>query len=322
MPKLSAIICVYNQPLVRDAIESVLNQEFADFELIIIDDGSTDQTREILEEYRDRAKIIRQKNQGIARARNAGIAYASGEIIAFLDSDDLWRPGYLAEQSAFLAARPELGLAFSDGWMLWTRQVPENISSLPSHYSLYPPPTGKDAAQLFFQSPVVTSFTAFRRSFFEQAGFFSPELRIHEDAELFLKGLELGIDFGFLNKPLAIKRNLEGRLSKNRDEFFVASRLIQLGSWKRRPGFRPILRESITVTDRMIARDLMEKGRVKEARKFLFEALTYKPWAIRTLLIWLALFLPEPVPTLVLTKNILPPDKERSYGAKQKNSGA
>ena len=321
MPKLSAIICVFNQPLVKEAVESVLGQRFAEFELVIIDDGSTDRTPEILAQYEGRAKIIRQKNRGIAGARNAGLAYAAGEIIAFLDADDIWLPGYLAEQAAFLDLHPELGISFSDGWMIWTRQLPENISGLPSHYSLYPPPAGPDAAKISLQSPLVTSFTAFRRCFFEKAGFFSPELKIHEDAELFLRGLELGIKFGFLNKPLAVKRNLEGRLSKDRDEFFTASRVIQLRSWQRSKLLRPLLRESITVTDRMIARDLLEKGKISQARKYLFEALTYKPWAVRTLLIWLSLFLPEPAPTLVLARNILAPDKKRSYGAKQGQAG-
>jgi glycosyltransferase involved in cell wall biosynthesis len=317
VPKFSAIICVFNQPLVKEAIESVLDQRYADFELIVIDDGSSDETPKILAQYRGQAIILRQKNQGIAAARNAGLKLARGEFIAFLDSDDLWLPDYLAMQAGFLADHPELSLSFTDGWMIWGAQVPEGIASRPTHYSLYPPAAGPEAAKISFHSPIITSFTAFRREFFQKAGYFDSAFRVHEDAELFLRGFELGLKFGFLNQPLAIKRNLEGRLSLDRDRFFAASRDLQLLSWRRSKRLRPLLRESIPIADRMLARELLVKSCVKEARACLYEALCYKPWAVRTFLIWLALFLPEPVPTLVLTRNILPPDKKRLYGAKQ-----
>ena len=169
MPKVSAIICVYNQPLVREAIESALRQNYSDFELIVIDDGSTDRTPQILAGYRDRAVISRQPNQGVAAARNRGLSLARGEYIAFLDADDIWLPDYLREQAAFLDANPQFGLSFTDGWMVWKKEIPENIQSSPSHYSLYPPPSGKDAAEKFFKSPVVTSFMMLRRSFFRES---------------------------------------------------------------------------------------------------------------------------------------------------------
>jgi len=319
VPKISAIICVYNQPLVKEAVASALNQNFADYELLIIDDGSTDRTPELLAPYRDRARILRTENQGIAAARNRGLSLACGKYIAFLDSDDLWLPDYLAEQAAFLDAHPGYGLSFTDGWMLGKKEIPENISSLPSHYSLYPPPAGKNAAENMFKTAIVTSFMVFRRTFFEQTGFFSPELEIHEDADLLLRGLEAGIEFGFINKPLALKRNLESGLAQDVQHSFPLVREVQLLSWRRSRSFHPLLRQSIPITDRLLARELLEKGQKAEARKYLLEAFRFRPWAARTLLIWLLLLLPEPVPTLVLTRNILPPDKKRSYGAGKGN---
>jgi len=312
MPKVSAIICVYNQPLVKDAIESVLAQTFPDLELIIIDDGSTDQTPEIIAAYSDRAKIRRQKNKGVAAARNRGLSIASGEIIAFLDADDVWMPQYLSEQIAFLSAHKECGLSFTDGWMLWKKEIPDNILRLPSHYSIYPPAAGPNAAATFFDSPIITSFTAFPRSYFERVGFFAEDLKVNEDAEMFLRGFEQAIDFGFINKPLAIKRNLDTGLARNSDQSFYFSRIIQLMSWRRSGRLHPLLREGIPIADRQIARTLLAKGDPRQARKYLFEALRFKPWAIRTFLIWAALFLPEPVPAMILTKNLWPAVKKKS----------
>lgn len=319
MPKISAIICVYNQPLVKEAVESALNQKFADYELLIIDDGSTDQTPEILARYQDRAQIIRTENHGIAQARNRGLSFARGRYLAFLDADDLWLPQYLAEQAAFLDAHPGCGLAFSDGWMLWKKEIPENISSLPSHYSLYPPPAGKSAAENMFKTAIVTSFMVLRRSFFEQAGFFSPGLEIHEDADLLLRGLEAGIEFGFIAKPLAVKRNLATGLAQDVRRSFPLVREVQLSSWRRTGKFHRLLRQSIPITDRLLARESLENGQKADARKYLLEAFRFRPWALRTLLLWLLLFLPQPIPALMLTRNILPPDKKRSYGAGKRN---
>lgn len=110
MPKVSIIIPTYNRShFILDAIDSVLNQTFQDFEIIVIDDGSTENTKEILSKY---GSIIYayQENRGRAEARNAGIRQAKGEYIAFLDDDDIWLPQKLEKQVAFLNSKPDIGL--------------------------------------------------------------------------------------------------------------------------------------------------------------------------------------------------------------------
>lgn len=98
-PKVSVIIPTYNRAsFVIKAIESVLAQSFNDYEIIVIDDGSTDNTKEVLEPYRGRIQYIHQENSGVSAARNAGIRLAKGDWIAFLDSDDEWMRDYLAKQ--------------------------------------------------------------------------------------------------------------------------------------------------------------------------------------------------------------------------------
>lgn len=108
-PAVSVVIPAFNAAwCVRRAVDSVLAQRFADFELIVVDDGSTDDTAEILRGYGDALRIVSQPNGGMSRARNAGIRIARGRYIAFLDADDRWLPAKLERQVALLDQRPEL----------------------------------------------------------------------------------------------------------------------------------------------------------------------------------------------------------------------
>src|SRR5262245_57747116 len=107
MPSVSVIIPTYNRrDFIREALASVLAQTCQDFELIVVDDGSTDGTEEIVREFPG-ARYVFQENQGVSAARNVGAALSQGELIAFLDSDDFWQPEKLAAQAAFFAAQPE-----------------------------------------------------------------------------------------------------------------------------------------------------------------------------------------------------------------------
>ena len=92
-PLVSVIIPAYNRGwILTEAIDSVLTQDFKDYELIVVDDGSTDNTRAILDTYGQDIIVLRQVNKGVSAARNLGIAEAEGQLVAFLDSDDLWLP--------------------------------------------------------------------------------------------------------------------------------------------------------------------------------------------------------------------------------------
>lgn len=103
MPLISVIIRAYNQAqYLSDAIESILSQSFRDFEIIVIDDGSTDQTSEVLDRYKDKIILYQQENKGRSEAGNVGISLAKGEYLAFLDADDLWYPDFLLHTADFL----------------------------------------------------------------------------------------------------------------------------------------------------------------------------------------------------------------------------
>lgn len=111
MFRVSVVIPTFNHArFLRSAVNSALAQTMPPCEVIVVDDGSTDDTAEILASYRDRIRVVRQPNRGVAAARNAGAAVASGELLAFLDADDVWLPAKLERQVARFQAAPDLGL--------------------------------------------------------------------------------------------------------------------------------------------------------------------------------------------------------------------
>lgn len=114
MPRVSVIIPTYNSArFIAATIDSVLAQSYRDFEIIVVDDGSTDDTRRVLQPYLDRIRYIHQPNSERSVARNHALRHAAGEYVAFLDSDDLWAPEKLARQTAVLDAHPQVSLAFT-----------------------------------------------------------------------------------------------------------------------------------------------------------------------------------------------------------------
>src|SRR5215472_10802511 len=118
MAAVSVVIPVFNEAgVVRRAIGSVLTQELAPLEIIVVDDGSTDATPSVLGTFGDRIRVLRQANAGAAAARNTGAAAASGEYLAFLDADDEWHPAMLSRTAGLLERNPCAALAFCDHYL-------------------------------------------------------------------------------------------------------------------------------------------------------------------------------------------------------------
>lgn len=177
IPVVSVIIPAYNaESFIRETIDSVLNQSFSEFEIIAIDDGSKDQTLEILKTIQDeRLKVFSYPNGGVATARNRGIEQATGEFISFLDSDDLWTADKLEKQLKALQEKPEAGVAYS-----WTQFIDLEGNPLYTQDSVFF--EGNVYAQI-----LVGNFTAngsnmlIRRQFVEAIGGFDSEVRPAED---------------------------------------------------------------------------------------------------------------------------------------------
>ncbi|RLB05643.1 MAG: glycosyltransferase family 2 protein, partial [Deltaproteobacteria bacterium] len=181
IPRVSVIIPTYNRrTLLLEAVESVLAQTYSDFELIVVDDGSTDGTEEAIKRYGSRLIYTYQPHQGVSAARNKGIEIARGELVAFLDSDDLWLPKKLQIQVTFMDQHPEVQLCYTDE--IWIRRgVRVNPKKKHAKYSgwIYP-----HCLPLCIISP---SSALVRRGLFAQVGHFDPQLPVCEDYDFWLR---------------------------------------------------------------------------------------------------------------------------------------
>jgi glycosyltransferase involved in cell wall biosynthesis len=216
--KVSVLIATYNRAyIIREALESVLAQTFRDIEIVLVDDGSTDNTLEIVEAFGcDKLRYIRhEKNRGCSAACNTAIEAARGELVAFLDSDDVWKPQYLEEQINFLQRHPELDAVFSDTEIVnGTQKIPSLISLMKHFPKLLErkPHTQEyvlDKREIYLclleEVPIKPSALVVKKKMFEKAGNFDESWPSGTDWDLFLRFSRVG-RFGFLNRPLAVQR--------------------------------------------------------------------------------------------------------------------
>ncbi len=133
LPRVSVVICVYNgAQYVGHALDSVFAQGFDGMEVIVVDDGSTDTTPQVLEGYGDRVRVIRQDNRGEAAARNTGVEASRARYTAFLDADDVWLPGRLEKTVAALDSEPNAVLAYADAVAVDERDHPLAATYVPA----------------------------------------------------------------------------------------------------------------------------------------------------------------------------------------------
>jgi glycosyltransferase involved in cell wall biosynthesis len=198
-PEVSVIIPTYNRGWVlREAVDSVLAQDFKDFELIVVDDGSTDNTREILESYDHDLIVLRQSNRGVSAARNRGIAAGRGRLVAFLDSDDLWLPRKLSSQVDFFNSNPAALVNQTEE--IWIRNG-VRVNPKTRHHKFSGMIFEKSLA-LCLVSP---SAVMMKRSLFDEVGLFDEDLPACEDYDLWLR-ISRRYPVHLIETPLVIKR--------------------------------------------------------------------------------------------------------------------
>jgi glycosyltransferase involved in cell wall biosynthesis len=205
---VSVVIPTYNYSrYVIDAIDSVLAQTYQPREIIVVDDGSTDDTRERLSRYSDRIHYLYQTTQGAGAARNAGLRAAQGAYVAFLDSDDLWHHQKLERQMRWLAGRRELGLLASDTFSGSVTAWP----SLDAERSLSPRPVSLEELALF--SRFATSTVVVRRDCLDAVGMFNADLCPAEDRDLWVR-IAARYPVAKLSSPLCWYREHENNISR------------------------------------------------------------------------------------------------------------
>lgn len=201
MSMVSVIIPAYNQGhYLGEAVQSVLDQTYQDFEVIIVDDGSADNTREVAESFFDpRICYIYQDNRGLSAARNAGIRNATGSFITFLDSDDLFLPESLTLLVTVLESEPEIG--FVAGQTILFDDSGHRLGTIAS-----PTKPLDDSSQLLLGNPLAVGSMLLRRSWLDKVEPFDENLRAYEDWDMWLRLAKAGCLMKWIEQPVFLYR--------------------------------------------------------------------------------------------------------------------
>jgi len=283
MPLVSVVIPVYiSERFLRESLESVFAQTFQDYEVVCVDDGSTDGSCALLKQYGARVRVIQQANAGQSAARNAGVQEATGAFVAFLDQDDRWYPSKLAQQVSVLNAEPDVALVHcnydrldGDGRVLVAgAALAEQASALAS-------PLGR----LIGEALVFPSAMLLRRDVFQRVGGFDPELRGFEDFDLIARLKQQG-RFVLLNESgMAYRLHAGGftraggmGIIRSRERFLIRMRALYAGDRVKSALIYRMLAECYSDWGIHAAKDGQpRKGWVK-----LIQALQQDPWKFRT----------------------------------------
>ena len=204
--KFSIIIPLYNKaPYIRKALETVCAQTYRDYEIIVVNDGSTDDSAVVAESYLQHAEgicytIIPQDNAGVAAARNRGVKHASGPYMAFLDADDWWEPDYLARMAELIADYPQAGV-YGCNYVYYKPGKTRVALNIPTGYINYPKAYYEGSAM-----PIWTGATIMPKTVLEEMGGFPLGIKLGEDFLLWAK-TALHYKVAFLNEPLAYYNN-------------------------------------------------------------------------------------------------------------------
>ncbi|HGY56247.1 MAG TPA: glycosyltransferase [Caldithrix abyssi] len=220
---VSVVMAAYNAgPYIEDAIESVLAQEYRNVELLVVNDGSTDDTEKRVQKYLNNSKVkyFAQQNLGQAKAKNKGIREAKGTYIAFLDADDKWTPDKLSQQIPCFDKSEKIGVVFTN-FALMAEDGTILGSTDRKFYS------GNLTARLLIENVVTGMSSVVKRECFDKVGLFDESLPMGIDYDLWLR-ISVHYEFFFLDKVLYLYRQWPGQMShKHRDRYKNAIRIMQ-----------------------------------------------------------------------------------------------
>jgi glycosyltransferase involved in cell wall biosynthesis len=242
---VSIIIPCYNQgAFLREAIESCLSQRHPSLEIVVVDDGSTDNTAEVARSFGGAITLTQQSNRGLAAARNAGIRASRGQYVALLDSDDVCLPDRIQLQAGYLDEHPSIGLVASDAWLYDGTQrlaLRSTISGSPKN-----PRNFRWETRDFCMTP---STAMFRRACFEQTAQFNEQLRRAAEDWLFAVQLAVDHDLAYLSTPTILYRVHANNATKNRELVNSENRIAAdaIVSWPRFRDYPPSFRSKLLI---------------------------------------------------------------------------
>ena len=275
MPKVSVVIPAYNAArFIRQTLDSAAAQTFRDFEIIVVDDGSQDETAQIVESFGERVRLIRQPNGGVSKARNVGMEQARGEYVALLDADDLWEKTKLEQQVALLDENEQIGLCYAA-----TERVDENSSLL----GLTEVVDFEDfTAALLLRSNIISgscSSVMFRRAIFARTAGFDNRFSTAADWELWLR-LSLLTKFAPLPEFLVKYRILANSMSRNpatvkRDTIGVLDKFFANPDLPAK--YQRLKAKSYSNNLLIVSGEFLHNGQIGESLKCMIAALRHQP---------------------------------------------
>jgi len=205
-PLVSVIIPVYNAELyLEESIRSALEQTYRPFEILVVDDGSTDGSGSIARKFKEQIIYIYQSNQGVAAARNQGINKSSGKFLTFLDADDLWKPKKLSIQMKYMLDHPELQYTITR-----VKYFLEPGHNIPSGFR-------RDLLIEDCVGMLLGTLMA-KKNLFEKTGHFDPKLKISEDVDWFARVNDIHVSTAVIQEVLLLKRVHDSNISNTVNE--------------------------------------------------------------------------------------------------------
>lgn len=284
---VSIIMPCYNaQKTLAKTLDSIFSQTYTSFKLYCINDGSTDNTQSILDEYqnkfKDRMWVLSQKNKGQTISKNIGIQQSQGEYIAFIDSDDLWDPKKLDIQLSAMRADPEVGLSYTDGYYIDADDIQHE------KIGIDPILQGQCFKRILMGNAIVASSVMIRRSIINKIGLFDETLTACENWELWTRIASV-CPLKALPDPLTYYRRHDANMSHNFEKM-VTNRLRvvhnNIARYKHSlPDSKRIMRDALFRSYQFFGENYLWKMQLNKARSHLWAAICMKPLKIKPYLL-------------------------------------
>ncbi len=315
MPNISIIIPTFNcAKYITEAIESVLRQTYKDIEVVVADDGSTDNTREVLRPYIENNKIIYiyQENQGPGAARNTGIKLAKGDYIAFLDADDTLTEDSIEKRLNLIECNSDIGLVFSDYFYQQEEFKTIEIKFMNdfknhSYYRIRRTSCGilfyglfKDIFPILFS--IHTGTVLVRKEVFDKSGLFRTDIFIGEDRDMWLR-IANNFKIGYINKPLGYYKRYRSSLTVDNPFKYGMNRLHfhynLLNIYQKNKKIRIFLEKRLAIIYYDLACHFKQEKIIFQSLKYILKCIYYNPCSFLYYKFILSLFLPQRVRNLL-----------------------